>query len=38
VSRETATHWALQLMREGGLRHVYDDAPFRDDRTLYRIV
>ena len=38
VSRDVATHWALQLMREGGLRHVYDDTPFRDDRTLYRIA
>lgn len=38
VSRDTATDWALQLMREGGLRHVYDDTPFRDDRTLYRVA
>ncbi len=38
VSRDTATRWALQLMREGGLRHVYDDTPFRDDQTLYRIA
>jgi sensor c-di-GMP phosphodiesterase-like protein len=38
VSRETATRWALQLMREGALRHVYDDTPFRDDRTLYRVA
>ncbi len=38
VSRPTARQWALQLMREGVIRHVYDDRPFADDRTLYRVV
>jgi EAL domain-containing protein (putative c-di-GMP-specific phosphodiesterase class I) len=37
VSRQTARQWALQLMREGVIRHVYDDRPFSDDRTLYRV-
>jgi hypothetical protein len=37
VSASTARQWALQLMREGGIRHVYDDRPFADDRTLFRI-
>ncbi len=36
VSRAVASQWAAQLMRLGALRHVYDDRPFRDDRTLYR--
>jgi hypothetical protein len=38
VSRQTARQWALQLMREGVIRHVYDDRPFTDDRALYRIA
>jgi sensor c-di-GMP phosphodiesterase-like protein len=38
VSRPTARLWALQLMREGVIRHVYDDRPFTDDRSLYRVV
>ena len=38
VSRQTARQWALQLMREGVVRHVYDDRPFTDDRTLYRVA
>lgn len=38
VSRQTARQWALQLMREGVIRHVYDDRPFTDDRTLYRVA
>ena len=36
VPRHTARRWATQLMRAGALRHVFDDRPFRDDRTLYR--
>lgn len=36
VPRATATQWAVQLMRQGRLRHVFDDQPFRDDATLYR--
>ena len=36
VPRRTATQWAVQLMRQGRLRHVFDDEPFRDDATLYR--
>lgn len=38
VSQPTARLWALQLMREGVIRHVYDDRPFTDDRTLYRVA
>jgi EAL domain-containing protein (putative c-di-GMP-specific phosphodiesterase class I) len=36
VQRTTAVQWAATLMRQGALRHVFDDRPFRDDRTLYR--
>jgi EAL domain-containing protein (putative c-di-GMP-specific phosphodiesterase class I) len=36
VQRATAVQWAATLMRQGVLRHVFDDRPFRDDRTLYR--
>jgi hypothetical protein len=38
VPRATAVQWAAQLMRKGSLRHVFDDQPFRDDRTLYRVA
>ena len=38
VPRASATQWATQLMRQGRLRHVFDDQPFRDDTTLYRAV
>ena len=38
VSRATAGQWAGQLMRQGAIRHVFDDQPFRDDRTLYRLA
>ncbi len=38
VPRATAVQWATQLMRKGSLRHVFDDQPFRDDRTLYRVA
>ncbi len=37
VPRAAAVQWAAQLMRKGALRHVFDDQPFRDDRTLYRV-
>ena len=37
ITRATATQWAAQLMRSGVLRHVFDDLPFRDDRSLYRV-
>ncbi len=37
IARDTATQWAAQWMRQGVLRHVYDDEPVRDDRTLYRL-
>lgn len=37
VPRATALQWAAQLMRRGVLRHVYDDLPMRDDRSLYRV-
>ncbi len=36
VSRDEAAQWAVQLMRQGALRHVYDDRPFADDGHLYR--
>lgn len=36
VERSTAVLWASTLMRQGALRHVYDDRPFADDLTLYR--
>ena len=36
VGRDTAVQWAAQLMRQGMLRHVFDDQAFRDDGTLYR--
>lgn len=37
VPATTATQWAAQLMRQGALRDVLDQAPFRNDRTLYRL-
>lgn len=37
ITRATAVQWAAQLMRTGVLRHVFDDLPFRDDRSLYRV-
>jgi EAL domain-containing protein (putative c-di-GMP-specific phosphodiesterase class I) len=36
VDRSAAVLWASTLMRQGALRHVYDDRPFSDDQTLYR--
>ena len=38
VPRSKASQWAAQMMRSGALRHVFDDRPFHDDRTLYRIT
>jgi EAL domain-containing protein (putative c-di-GMP-specific phosphodiesterase class I) len=35
--RAHAVAWATQLMRQGALRHVFDDQPFRDDASLYRL-
>ena len=35
--RATAAQWTAQAMRQGALRHVFDDQPFRDDNTLYRL-
>ena len=37
ITRATAAQWAAQLMRTGVLHHVFDDLPFRDDRSLYRV-
>lgn len=37
VARVTAVQWAAQWMRQGVLRHIFDDQPLRDDRTLYRL-
>ena len=36
VPHAVALQWGGQLMRMGRLRHVLDDQPFRDDRSLYR--
>jgi hypothetical protein len=36
VSRGTATLWAAELMRQGALRHIYDDQPFSDSAALFR--
>ncbi len=38
LPRETATQWAEQVMRQGGLRHVFDDRPFSDDEALFRVA
>lgn len=37
VSRELAWQWGTQLMREGALRHVFDDQPLQDNHQLYRL-
>jgi Tfp pilus assembly protein FimT len=37
ISRAKAVLWAAQMMRLAALRHVYDDEPFKDDRSLYRL-
>ncbi len=37
VPRNTALQWANQLMRQGVLRHVYDDQPVCDDHSLFRL-
>jgi EAL domain-containing protein (putative c-di-GMP-specific phosphodiesterase class I) len=37
VSRATAASWAADLMRQGALRHIYDDKPFSDSPALYRL-
>jgi EAL domain-containing protein (putative c-di-GMP-specific phosphodiesterase class I) len=36
LPRSTAVQWAVQLMRQGRLRHVFDDRPFQDNGALYR--
>jgi EAL domain-containing protein (putative c-di-GMP-specific phosphodiesterase class I) len=36
--RPVAVQWSALLMRQGALRHVFDDQPFRDDQSLYRPV
>ncbi len=38
ATRAQAVQWAGNLMRGGALRHVFDDRPFRDDATLYRLA
>lgn len=38
VSRDRALRWGEQLMREGRVQHVLHARPFRDDRTLYRLI
>ena len=38
LGRTASRQCLAQLMREGALRHVFDDEPLRDDRTLYRVV
>ena len=37
ATRAQAVQCAGYLMRSGALRHVFDDRPFRDDATLYRL-
>lgn len=38
LGRTASRQCLAQLMREGALRHVFDDEPLRDDRTLYRVA
>jgi EAL domain-containing protein (putative c-di-GMP-specific phosphodiesterase class I) len=38
LSRTASRQCLAQLMRDGALRHVFDDEPLRDDRTLYRVA
>jgi EAL domain-containing protein (putative c-di-GMP-specific phosphodiesterase class I) len=37
VPRPTALQWGAQLMRQGHLRHVFDDRPVTDGRALFRL-
>lgn len=38
VSGATALQWGAQLMRQGHLRHVFDDRPLSDSRDLFRLT
>jgi EAL domain-containing protein (putative c-di-GMP-specific phosphodiesterase class I) len=38
VSRPTALQWGAQMMRQGQLRHVFDDRPLSDSRALFRLT
>jgi EAL domain-containing protein (putative c-di-GMP-specific phosphodiesterase class I) len=38
LPRATALQWGAQLMKQGRLRHVFDDRPLTDDRALYRLT
>jgi sensor c-di-GMP phosphodiesterase-like protein len=38
VPRATALQWGAQLMRQGQLRHVFDDRPLSDSRALFRLT
>jgi EAL domain-containing protein (putative c-di-GMP-specific phosphodiesterase class I) len=38
VTPATALQWGAQLMRQGRLRHVFDDRPLSDSRALYRLT
>lgn len=38
VPRATALQWGAQLMRQGQLRHVFDDRPVSDSRALFRLI
>ena len=37
VPRDAAIQWGAQMMREGRLRHVFDDRPLSDSRALFRL-
>jgi EAL domain-containing protein (putative c-di-GMP-specific phosphodiesterase class I) len=38
VSRSTALQWGAQLMKQGRLRHVFDDRPLSDGQALFRLT
>ena len=38
VPHATALRWGAQLMKQGRLRHVFDDRPVSDSRDLFRLT
>jgi EAL domain-containing protein (putative c-di-GMP-specific phosphodiesterase class I) len=38
ITPDTALQWGAQLMRQGRLRHVFDDRPLSDSRALFRLT
>jgi EAL domain-containing protein (putative c-di-GMP-specific phosphodiesterase class I) len=38
VPRVTALQWGAQLMKQGRLRHVFDDRPLSDSTALFRLT